>query len=184
MTDTTDWKAAVWAAFRARTLTRSARDVMLTLATFKGPGGRLWPSHALLAARASCCVKTVCRAMAQARRARLISWRSIRWLTPGGHWRRKSNLYVLRMPVAEAKCSTVEHSVPAYLLKLGRYSSKGLFGREEEQRKKKQEGSGGRSVGQQLAALAVGSVTDARAALAQVAAEMLARQRTIRFSLS
>ena len=177
MTDTTDWKAAVWAAFRARTLTRSARDVMLTLATFKGPEGRIWPSHALLATRARVCVKTVCRAMAQARAAGLLTWRSIRWLTPGGHWRRKSNLYVLRIPVAEAKCSTVEHSVPAYLPKLGRYSSKGLFGRQGEQGKKKLDGSGGRTVAQQLAVIAVGSVADARAALALVADRMRERQR-------
>ena len=76
------------------------RLCLLTLATFQGPGGRLWPSHALLAQRARCCVRTVERAMAQARDAGRLTWRAIRWRTPSGFWRRKSNLYALRMPAA------------------------------------------------------------------------------------
>ena len=155
MTDTTDWKAAVWAVFRARTLTRSARDVLLTLASFKGPGGRIWPSHALLAARASCCVKTVCRAMQQAKEAGLLRWKAIRWRAAGGVWMRASNLYRLVMPP------------------LGQGGCEG----EQKKIKKKIEGSGSRTVAQQLAVLAVGSVVDARVALAQVAERMREKQR-------
>ena len=186
MTDTNDWRAAVWAAFRARMLTRSARDVMLTLASFKGPGGRIWPSHALLAARARVCVKTVVRAMQQGREAGLIAWKPIRWRTPAGFWRRKSNLYVVRVPLAEAMRP-----------KLGRFDPKGaqvapLGGKVphrgtpmghpdlQAEQVKKDKGLGGKTVAQQLAALAVSSVGDARAALAQVAERMREKQRAAR----
>ena len=171
MTDTrlasaSGWRSAVWAAHKAGSLTRAARDVLLTLATFRGPGGRIWPSHALLAARAVCCAKTVCRAMEQARRAGLLTWKAIRWQTPGGFWRRKSNLYVLRLPAAAPKGQSVA---------------------EGEQRKiknKKEEGSRGRSVAQQLAGLGmVGrSVEEAREALARVAERMRERQRAAQAS--
>ena len=160
MTDTrttsaADWRAAVWAAFRADMLTRAGRDVMLTLASFRGPGGQIWPSHALLAARARVCIKTVVRAMQQAKEAGLLRWKAIRWRTPGGFWRRVSNLYVLRLPPLRQDGSEGKQ------LKI----------------RKPEEGSRGRSVAQQLAALAVGGVVDARAALAQVAERMRERQR-------
>ena len=155
---TADWRAAVWAAHRAGAVTRSARDVLLTLATFRGPGGRIWPSHALLAARAVCCVKTVCRAMEQARRAGLLTWRAIRWQTPGGFWRRKSNLYGLRLPAAAPKGHSVAEG-------------------EKPKIKQEEEGSRGRSVAQQLAALGLGqSVSEARIALARIAEKMMRRQ--------
>ena len=150
---TPDWRAAVWDAHRAGRLTRAARDVLLTLATFRGPGGRIWPSHALLAARAACCSKTVLRAMQQARAAGLLAWRAIRWRTPGGYWRQSSNLYALRLPAA---------------------APDGHSGREGE-KPKIPEGSRGRGVARQLATLAVGNVQDARAALAAAAKAMQAR---------
>ena len=153
-----DWRAAVWTAHRAGTLTRAARDVLLTLATFRGPGGRIWPSHALLAARAACCLKTVCRSMEQARRAGLLTWRAIRWQTPGGFWRRKSNLYALRLPTAAPKGHSVAEG-------------------EKPKIKQLEEGSKGRSVAQQLAALGLGhSVAEAKVALARIAKNMMCRQ--------
>ena len=155
-----DWRAAVWTAYRGGALTRSARDVLLTLATFRGHGGRIWPSHALLAARAVCCLKTVCRAMEQARRAGLLSWKALRWQTPGGFWRRKSNLYALRLPAATPKGHSVAEG-------------------EKPKIKQKEEGSQGRSVAQQLAALGLGqSVADAQAVLTRIAETMRRRQAT------
>ena len=151
-----DWRAAVWDAHRAGTLTRSARDVLLTLLTFRGNGGRIWPSHARLADRVRCSAKTVCRAMAQARAIGLVAWKPIRWRTPGGFWRRKSNLYALLMPAG---------------------SSKGHFAHEGEKRQGKEErGSGSRSAAQHRASVTAQEVTDARAALARIAAD---RARTL-----
>lgn len=139
-----DWRAAVWAAHKAGSLTRASRDVLLTLATFRGPGGRIWPAHARLAERVRCSVKTVGRALEAARSLGLVSWQAIRWRAATGAWRRKSNLYRLAVPPI------------------------GHFGREGEKPERKQ--LRGRSVAQQIAALGVPSdVAAARAALAEVA---------------
>lgn len=85
------WRPAVWAAFRAGALTRCGRDVLLTLATFRGRGGGIYPSHASVAQRVRCCVRTVRTALADARDACLVSWVS-------GRRRRTSNRYNLEMP--------------------------------------------------------------------------------------
>ena len=91
------WTARVWSEFHADNLTRTWRDVLLTLRTFRGPGGVAWPSHATLAARAGCSVRTVQRALGQARALGLVSWaeRRVR-----GAWRslRTSNAYRLLAP--------------------------------------------------------------------------------------
>ncbi len=42
------WTARVWQEFRAGNLTRAARDVLLTLRTYRGRGGLICPSHVLL----------------------------------------------------------------------------------------------------------------------------------------
>ena len=89
--DLQTWRPAVWAAFRARALTRSGRDVLLTLATFRGRGGSIYPSHASVARRAACCVRTVRTALADAREAGLVAWIS-------GRRRRTSNRYSLELP--------------------------------------------------------------------------------------
>ena len=51
------WTARVWREFRVGNLTRSSRDVLLTLKTFRGTGGLCVPSHATLADRAKCSVR-------------------------------------------------------------------------------------------------------------------------------
>ncbi len=89
------WTPAVWTQFRAGNLTRAFRDVLLTLQTFDGRGG-LYPSHATLAARAICAVRTVQEALRQGRALGLVSWHS-------GAARRTSNRYVLSVPKAAAE---------------------------------------------------------------------------------
>ena len=85
------WEPAVWAAFHTRALSRSARDVLLTLRTFRGAGGLIYPSHARLAERVGCSISTVQVALAVARDAGLVSWAS-------GRRQRTSNRYVLELP--------------------------------------------------------------------------------------
>ena len=85
------WVPAVWDAFKARAIMRSARDVLLTLRTFRGAGGLIYPSHATLAARAKCGLTTVKEALAAARDVGLVSWTS-------GRGQRTSNRYVLELP--------------------------------------------------------------------------------------
>ncbi len=89
------WIPAVWTQFRAGNLTRAFRDVLLTLQTFDGNGG-LYPSHATLAVRAACAVRTVQEALRQGKMLGLVSWFS-------GASRRTSNRYVLTVPKAEAQ---------------------------------------------------------------------------------
>ncbi len=89
------WTPAVWTQFRAGNLTRAFRDVLLTLRTFDGRGG-LYPSHATLASRAACAVRTVQEALRQGRALGLVSWHS-------GAARRTSNRYVLTVPKAAAE---------------------------------------------------------------------------------
>ena len=90
---TTDpWIPAVWAQFRTGNLTRTFRDVLLTLRTFDRSAG-IYPSHATLATRAACAVRTVQEALRQGRALGLVSWLS-------GASRRTSNRYVLTVPKA------------------------------------------------------------------------------------
>jgi DNA-binding transcriptional MocR family regulator len=95
------WSARVWAEFRAENLTRAYRDVLLTLRTFRGPGGIAWPSHETLAERAGCSVRTVQRALAQARLLGLTEWTERR-VRAGWRWLRTSNVYTFRQPDAPA----------------------------------------------------------------------------------
>ena len=92
------WTPAVWTQFRAGNLTRVFRDVLLTLQTFDGGGG-LYPSHATLASRSACAVRTVQEALRQGRALGLVSWHS-------GAARRTSNRYVLTVPKAAAEVGT------------------------------------------------------------------------------
>jgi hypothetical protein len=91
------WRDRVWKEFRAGNLTRAYRDVLLTLATFRGADGLICPAHATLAERASCSVSTVRRALAQAFRLDLVSWTERRIRT-GWRWLRTSNAYRLMLP--------------------------------------------------------------------------------------
>ncbi len=92
------WTARCWQEFRAGNLTRASRDVLLTLATYRGPGGVAWPSHDTLAARAGCCVRTVQRALQAARELGLVSWIERR-VRAGWRWLRTSNAYRLTTPL-------------------------------------------------------------------------------------
>ena len=91
------WTARVWAEFRAGNLTRSSRDVMLTLRTFRGLGGLCTPSHATLANRAKCSVRTVQRALRQADYLGLVRWTERR-VKAAWRWLRTSNRYVFEIP--------------------------------------------------------------------------------------
>ena len=91
------WIARIWQEYRAGNMTRAARDVLLTLHTFRSSGGVAWPSHATLADRAKCCVRTVARALAQAQTLGLVSWAERRFRA-GWRWLQSSNLYRFLVP--------------------------------------------------------------------------------------
>jgi hypothetical protein len=91
------WIARVWLEYRAGNLTRAARDVLLTLRTFRGPGGVAWPSHATLADRARCCTRTVQRALQAAQSLGLVWWAERR-VRAGWRWLQSSNLYRFAAP--------------------------------------------------------------------------------------
>jgi hypothetical protein len=90
------WTERVWHEFRAGNLTRTWRDVLLSLHGYRGCGS-IWPSHATLAQRCKCSVKSVQRALQAGRALGLVSWatRRIKAL-----WRslQASNRYVLALP--------------------------------------------------------------------------------------
>lgn len=91
------WTDRVWREYRAGNLTRSYRDVLLTLRTFRGAGGLICPAHATLAERAKCSVRTVQRALAQAQRLGLVFWTERR-VRAAWRWLRTSNVYQLAVP--------------------------------------------------------------------------------------
>ena len=71
---------------------------MLTLATYaKGPGRTAWPSHQTLAERCRCSVRTVQRALEQARGLGLVSWVERR-VRASWRWLRTSNVYTMLVP--------------------------------------------------------------------------------------
>ena len=95
----TPWTSQVWAEFHAGNLTRAARDVLLTLRTYRGHGGMICPGHAALAARANCHASTVWRSLQAARDLGLVRWTERRVRAA---WRslRTSNRYTLTDPEA------------------------------------------------------------------------------------
>ena len=95
----TPWTSRVWAEFHAGNLTRAARDVLLTLRTYRGHGGMICPGHAALAARANCHASTVWRSLQAARDLGLVRWTERRVRAA---WRslRTSNRYTLTDPEA------------------------------------------------------------------------------------
>jgi Helix-turn-helix domain len=94
---TIPWKTRIWQEFHAGNLTRGYRDVLLTLRTYRGHGGLAWPSHATLALRAGCCVKTVQRALSAAQELGLVSWAERR-MRAAWRWLRTSNVYRFHQP--------------------------------------------------------------------------------------
>ena len=91
------WTVRIWREFHADNLTRAYRDVLLTLRTYRGAGGLIHPSHATLADRAGCCVRTVQRALEAAADLGLLTWVERR-VRAGWRWLRTSNRYVLTLP--------------------------------------------------------------------------------------
>ena len=67
------------------------------MCTFRGTGGLCVPSHATLADRAGCSVRTVQRALVQAQVLDLVSWIERR-VRAGWCWLRTSNAYRLAVP--------------------------------------------------------------------------------------
>jgi hypothetical protein len=96
---TSAWTTRIWQEYRSGNLTRAARDVLLCLRTFRGPGGTAWPSHATLADRARCCTRTVARALAQAQALGLVDWCERR-VRVGWRWLQSSNRYWFTTPSA------------------------------------------------------------------------------------
>jgi DNA-binding transcriptional MocR family regulator len=99
-----NWTARVWQEYRAGNLTRAARDVLLTLRTFRGAGGACIPSHATLAERARCSASTVLRACQQARQLGLVDW-SERRIRRGWRWLRTSNAYRFAVPTGDVQAA-------------------------------------------------------------------------------
>jgi DNA-binding transcriptional MocR family regulator len=91
------WQDRIWQEYRAGTLTRAWRDVMLTLRTYRGHGGLICPSHETLAQRTACSVSTVQRALRQAKLLGLVQWTERRFRS-GWRWLRTSNSYELTVP--------------------------------------------------------------------------------------
>ena len=116
-----EWTARVWQEYRAGNLTRAFRDVLLTLHSYRGTGGVAWPSQATLAERAHTCVRTVQRALDQARVLDLLHSRERR-VRAGWRWLRTSNVYRfmtpptpvqpgLRAPRCRVRAATTRHPV-------------------------------------------------------------------------
>ncbi len=176
------WIPAVWSAFRARALTRSARDVLLTLRTFRGAGGLIYPSHARLAERVGCCERTVRSALADARDAGLVDWNS-------GSRRRTSNRYTLLLPTGPILPRPLRR-----IARLAARATRALVGnrRREGENSFKRGLTGGhvpephppvRTVAEQLAALmrptSEAERQEARASLAAIATRRAAERETV-----
>lgn len=91
------WLSRICREFEAGNLTRAARDVLKELGRFRSCALGLCPSHALLAARARCSVRTVQRALATARDLDLIDWAERR-IRVGWRELKTSNRYQLLVP--------------------------------------------------------------------------------------
>jgi hypothetical protein len=91
------WFSRVEREFEAGNLTRAQRDVLKALGRFTGCRFGIFPSHAFLAARVKCCVRTVQRALQAARDLGLVTWAAQR-VRAGWRSLRASNRYVLTLP--------------------------------------------------------------------------------------
>jgi hypothetical protein len=91
------WTDRIWREYRAGNITRSYRDVLLTLHSYRGKGGRCWPAYATIAERAVCGIRTVARAIQHARLLGLLDWQERRRQSG---WRlvRSSNWYQFLQP--------------------------------------------------------------------------------------
>ena len=91
------WLTRVKREHAAGNLTHAARLVLEQLDGYFGRRREAWPSHATLAERTGCCVKTVQRALQAARDLGLVRWTERRVRAA---WRslRTSNVYRLLLP--------------------------------------------------------------------------------------
>lgn len=71
----TGWAAIPVTLVRSTTLSGNAKLVYLSLSSRLGYSAGNWPSHATIAAEASCSVATVKRALAELKAAGVIDWR-------------------------------------------------------------------------------------------------------------
>jgi hypothetical protein len=91
------WTARIDDEHAAGNLTRSYRDALLALPSFRGHGGEIFPSQASIAARARCSERTVRRAIAMGvTLGLLVVLPRRRWSK--GRYVRTSNRYVLGVP--------------------------------------------------------------------------------------
>ena len=123
------WTPAVWTQFRTGNLTRAFRDVLLTLQTFDGRCG-LYPSHATLAARAACAVRTVQEALRQGRALGLVSWHS-------GASSRTSNHYVLTLPRVAAEAGARLSRAASRLARRAAAVARALVGKPRQEGEQK-----------------------------------------------
>jgi DNA-binding transcriptional MocR family regulator len=91
------WFGRVLLEHRAGNLTPGQKDCLHFLRTFRGRGGRIYPSHETLADRAGHSVSTVQRALQAARALGLVRWAERR-VRKGWRWVRTSNAYELIVP--------------------------------------------------------------------------------------
>jgi Helix-turn-helix domain len=99
----TTWTALVWRHFHAHNLTPADRDILLTLATFRGRGGACFPSHATLAQRTRRKRSSVKRALNQGQHLGLIDWKERPRRRVGWRSLRTSNSYRLLVPTHPVK---------------------------------------------------------------------------------
>lgn len=92
------WVARVWAEFRAGNLTWAFKDALLTLRTFRGPGG-IYPKHETVAEQCGAGVRTVQRAFDQAAALDMLAWEHRR-VRVGWRSLRTSSIYRLILPKA------------------------------------------------------------------------------------
>lgn len=108
-TTKSEWETRIKAEYQIGNLTAHYRDVLIVLLTFRGHEGRIFPSHESIASRVvqsdlqrECSVRTVQRALNQARSLGLL-W----WLPQSRRegWRRlrSSNLYFINVPAGPVK---------------------------------------------------------------------------------
>lgn len=171
-----DWRARIWREFHADNLTRAYRDVLLTLATYRGHGGAIHPAHETLAARAKCCERTVRRALKQAQRLALVSWVERR-VRAAWRWLRTSNAYRLHVPADPVQ----PRQRPA---RTRRCASTGQMGRGGESLVKKEAQERERRPSQWVMAQAAAALPDLLAARRAAFAATWQRQHGARIGVS
>jgi hypothetical protein len=95
----TAWNDRVWQEFEVSNLTPCDRDVLLSLPTFRGPDGAIFPSQAVIAERAGCNERTVRRALSMGAKLGMVITLPRR-KKANGRWVRTSNRYLLNVPEA------------------------------------------------------------------------------------